>query len=417
MADPLEVLRQPAWPLDPDPAFTRSLRARLERAVQGGRTMTAATTTTPTPVDVPVGVVPYLAVGDGRAALAWYAEALGAREVGERYEMPDGSIGHAAMQVHGATFYLAEGYPEVGVEPPQPGGTISVSLVLTVPDVDEATAVAVDSGARLERQPSDNPYGRIAVVIDPYGHRWMLEGPVSAGTRDDAETARPGDLAYAALWTADVERAAAFYAVVLGWEFAPGSAPQGRQVTSTTLPTGLWGGQAEHTLFCCWQVDDADAAVRRVGAAGGTAGEPRDEPYGRIADCVDPQGLAFAVIEPSGGGEPAPRTPLNGSQQGDLSYLTLEPADRAAAVRFYSAVLGWRVSGEDDPADVHPMLGIAADQAQARAVPCWKVDDVAAAIERVRAAGGTAGEPDQRPYGMLAACTDDQGARFYLSDA
>ncbi len=30
------------------------------------------------------------------------------------------------------------------------------------------------------------------------------------------ETARPGDLAYAALWTPDVEKAAAFYSAVLG---------------------------------------------------------------------------------------------------------------------------------------------------------------------------------------------------------
>ncbi len=417
MADPLAVLRRPARPIDPDPAFARALRSRLERALARpeGSTMPASPPTVPVPV--PVGVVPYLAVEDGRAALTWYADALGAVEQGQRYEMTDGSIGHAQMQVHGAEFYLAEGYAEQNVLPPIVGAPVATSLVLTVPDADDATERAVDAGASLERAPGDNPYGRTAVVRDPYGHRWMLQEPAPAAPPARAEEApRPGDLAYAALWTPDVERAEAFYAAVLGWEVAPGSVPQGRQVTSTTLSTGLWGGQDVHTLFCCWHVDDVDAAARRVRAAGGTADEARDEPYGRIADCTDPWGLAFAVFAPPLDGDPGVRTPPNGARPGDLSYLTLLVRDQAAAVRFYAGVLGWRVVGDSEPADVRPMLGIAEADSQ-RAVPCWKVDDVAAALERVRAAGGAAGEPTQRPYGVLAECTDDQGSLFYLSDA
>jgi predicted enzyme related to lactoylglutathione lyase len=46
----------------------------------------------------------------------------------------------------------------------------------------------------------------------------------------------------------------------------------------------------------------------------------------------------------------------------------------------------------------------------------WKVDDVAAAVARVRAAGGTATEPERKPYGLTATCTDDQGMPFYLGD-
>ncbi len=375
------------------------------------------TSSNPTGPDVPVGVVPYLAVDDARAAIEWYARALGAREMGERYDMPDGRLGHAAMQVHGAWFYLADPYPEHGLGAPREDQPRTFSLVLTVPDTDDAVARAVDAGASLEREPGDNPYGRIGVVIDPYGHRWMLEGPVLAGESSDDGTARAGDLAYAALWTPDVEKAAAFYSAVLGWEVTPGSVPEGREVTSATLPTGLWGGQSEHTLVCCWQVDDVDAAVVRVRDAGGTVDEPRDEPYGRIADCVDPQGLAFAVFAPPVGAERGLRTPLNGAREGDLSYLTLQTVDRDQAVDFYSTVLGWSVKADEDPADVHPMLGISGEHDAARAVPCWKVVDVAAALDRVRAAGGRAGEPEQRPYGVLSDCVDDQGGSFWLSDA
>ena len=40
--------------------------------------------------------------------------------------------------------------------------------------------------------------------------------------------------------------------------------------------------------------------------------------------------------------------------------------------------------------------------------------DVAAAVERVRAAGGRADEPGREPFGLLAGCIDDQGTTFHL---
>jgi hypothetical protein len=44
----------------------------------------------------------------------------------------------------------------------------------------------------------------------------------------------------------------------------------------------------------------------------------------------------------------------------------------------------------------------------------WRVDDIAAAVERVRAAGGTSTDVEQQSYGLSATCTDDQGLQFYL---
>ena len=38
----------------------------------------------------------------------------------------------------------------------------------------------------------------------------------------------------------------------------------------------------------------------------------------------------------------------------------------------------------------------------------------AARVERVRAAGGHADEPERKPYGLLAECVDDQGTTFRL---
>ncbi len=47
-------------------------------------------------------------------------------------------------------------------------------------------------------------------------------------------------------------------------------------------------------------------------------------------------------------------------------------------------------------------------------VPTYAVDDVFSAVARVRAAGGTANEPEHRSYGITADRTDDQGSSFYL---
>ena len=133
-------------------------------------------------------LIPYLAVRDARAAMDWYADALGARVVGDPYVMDDNRIGHAELDVSGAPLYLADEHPELGLTAPDEG-RISVTLHLSVPDVDAAVARAETVGATVERPPTDAPYGRTAVIVDPYGHRWMLQTPsppASTGARPGA---------------------------------------------------------------------------------------------------------------------------------------------------------------------------------------------------------------------------------------
>jgi len=407
MTDPLRALVAPVDPVAPDEGFAARLRERLERAVNSAEGVTMPETM-PT-----AGVVPYLAVSNGQQALAWYAQALGAVEFGQRYEEPDGRIGHAELRVHDAVFYLSDGAPELGVEPGDPARPVSTSLVLEVPDTDAALERARRAGARVEREPQDNPYGRMAVIRDPYGHRWMLEGPVHAPAY---ERIRHGDIGYASWNTPDVERAARFYAEVLGWEYA-GASGQGRHVTGASMSLGLWGGQPTNTLFCVYAVDDVHEAVRLVREAGGEAGEPEARPYGTVADCTDPDGVAFGVYQPVPGDDERP--PRNGERQGDLAYITFQVVDSARTRAFRGRLLGWRFSpgGSEDgwePDDVAPMVGLSGGHDAHVTVPMWRVDDIAVAVERVRRAGGESTEPQQRPYGLMAQCTDDQGGSFYL---
>lgn len=408
MADPFEALRAPLVPADPDADFAARLRARIRAALDLGGAMPS--TTSPAPI---TALNPYLAVVDARRALAWYVETLGARPRGEPIVMPDGRVGHAELDLAGNVLMVADEHPEIGVVGPRPGQGAAVTLHLTVADVDAVAATAVAAGADLERAPAGTPYGRNAVLRDPFGHRWMLSSQPAAGAGEDAGGVRPGDVVYVSLWVPDVERAAAFFAAVLGWRYAPGSGPQGRQVEGVTPNHGLWGSQERSTLFLCFAVDDVQTAVQRVRQAGGRAEDARSEPYGLAADCVDDQGLPFALV--SGSEARAGGRPL------DVAYITMEVVDAERAHAFYASVLGWRFTPGRTPGawnveEVRPMTGVAGGAVRPTVVPMYRVDDVAAAVERVRAAGGTAPEPERQPYGVTALCTDDQGTRFYLGE-
>jgi predicted enzyme related to lactoylglutathione lyase len=422
MADPFGALRAPVTPADPDPAFAARLRARLERALglpEGVAVTDIAVTPaeheTPPPAEHGAAV-PYLAVRGARGALDWYASVLGARLRGEPIIMPDGRVGHAELELAGGVIYLSEEHPEIGVRAPDPGG-VPVSLVLTVADVDAVVASAVQAGARLDRGPYEGYGHRNATVTDPYGHRWLLQAPLPSATAGPAATPlRQGDVGYASLWVPDVARAAAFYAPVLGLGYVPAGDPRGRQATGVTPPQGLWEGHAHPTLFCSYVVDDAVAAVARVRAAGGQADEPVQQPYGLSADCVDLDGVRFAVQQPPAG--------LPGSaparRDGDIIYVTIEVPDPDRTLAFYGAVLGWRYRQGRAPGGwqvegTTPMIGVSGGHTSATQVPVWRVSDVAAAVGRVRAAGGTSTEPHREPYGVIAECTDDQGTRFSLT--
>ncbi len=232
-----------------------------------------------------------------------------------------------------------------------------------------------------------------------------------------------GDVAYVSLWVPDEERAAEFFRAVLGWRITGGTdttPARARQVLGQSLPHGILGGQTESTLFLGLVVADLDSALERVAAAGGQAGDPRDEQYGRTASCSDDQGVRFALVElPAADDAPVLRGQSNGERHGDISYLTMEVVDSARARAFYGAVLGWRfnpgrVTDGWQNDGVVPMLGMAGGHTPATVVPMYRVDDIVAAVARVRARGGTATDPDPQPYGISATCTDDQGTRFYL---
>ncbi|MDZ7729652.1 MAG: VOC family protein [Dehalococcoidia bacterium] len=130
----------------------------------------------PSPAYPVYAATAYLAVHDAAAAIDFYSRAFGAAERGERYVGEDGRVGHAEVAIGPVTIYLSDEHPELEVVGPRTLGGRSSSIVLHVADTDASFDSAVAAGATPEREPADQPYGRMASVVDPFGHRWMLHG-------------------------------------------------------------------------------------------------------------------------------------------------------------------------------------------------------------------------------------------------
>jgi predicted enzyme related to lactoylglutathione lyase len=415
MADPFEQMALPATSVEPDPIFAARLRARVARALEHtrGAAMTQ-TVSTPAAAGSRAELAPYIIVAGAERAIEWYAEVFGARTVGDPIRMPNGSLGHAELDLSGARLMLSEGSAGAGVEPPDPDRGAAVSLHLTVPDVDAVVERAVASGARLERATATSEYGRMGVLRDPFGHRWMVMSEPEHRGRG-----RHGNIGYVSLWVPDVVLAAEFFSQVLGWRYDPASGPGGRQVQGLSLHHGLWTNETAHTLFCCYEVDSLPDVLARIRAAGGTANDPVMESFGLTAMCTDDAGVRFAVFEPAEGTAAGGPSAPNGTSHGDLAYVTMEVEDSARTRAFYGSVLGWRFSpgrvsdgwGVDD---VTPMTGISGGHERATTVPMYRVDDIAEAVRLVRDLGGSATDPEVQPYGISSSCADNQGTRFYL---
>lgn len=232
-----------------------------------------------------------------------------------------------------------------------------------------------------------------------------------------------GAVGYAALWVADQDRAAEFFRAALGWSYSD-EGPLHRMRANTdlpqsivalsALPDGVWDDWTRHnTMFLSHAVGDVAAAVAHIRAAGGRAEEHTDGPHGHTANCTDGQGMAFAVHTDSGERDAAAPPPQNGG----LAYLTLQVPDADRATAFFRDVFGWGFTPGSVPGGYQidglaPMGGLLGGQRQASVVPTYAVDDVHHTVARIRAAGGTATEPEAKPYGTLSHCADDQGTRF-----
>jgi PhnB protein len=139
---------------------------------------------------VPAGyrnLTPYLVVDGAARAIAWYADAFGAREV-MRLDAPGGKIGHAEIDIGDSRIMLADANPAAGARAPAAFGGSPVSLHLYVADVDAAVTRAAQAGATVKNQPEDKFYGdRMGTLVDPFGHTWHIATHIEDVPLDEIE--------------------------------------------------------------------------------------------------------------------------------------------------------------------------------------------------------------------------------------
>jgi PhnB protein len=130
-------------------------------------------------------VVPYLTVGDGAGAIAFYKKGLAAKEV-MRMPAEDGKrLMHAQVEINGHAVYLSDDFPEYADgksrTPDKLGGTsVGMFIQLDAPkEVDKWMARAAKAGATITMPAADQFWGdRFGVITDPFGHSWQFGAPL-----------------------------------------------------------------------------------------------------------------------------------------------------------------------------------------------------------------------------------------------
>ncbi|WP_280317153.1 VOC family protein [Nocardia wallacei] len=256
-------------------------------------------------------------------------------------------------------------------------------------------------------------------------------------------TFKPGDPIWVDLFTTDPDGAVAFYGELFGWAAERGGpelggyisfSKDGEPVAGAMRNDGTSGGPDQWTVYL--NSPDAQATVDAAAANGGQVVLPPMDvaDLGRMAVVGDPGGAGIGVWQPGvHRGFGALGTVSDGrwsEHVGIPSWFELHTAAYPAALEFYRNAFGWQDpftisdAAEFRYTTIHsttPMLGGVMDTSvfPVEVPGGWHVyfgaEDVDAAVETVVDLGGAVvQEPEDTPYGRMAAVTDPTGVGFRL---
>jgi PhnB protein len=121
-------------------------------------------------------VTPYLVIKGAAEAIEYYKNVFGATVV-VRMDGPNGTVGHAELQIGDSRIMLADENPAMGqghISAASVGGS-PVSLYVYVPDCDKIIEKAVAGKAKILKPVQDQFYGdRSGFIQDPFGHLWGI---------------------------------------------------------------------------------------------------------------------------------------------------------------------------------------------------------------------------------------------------
>lgn len=240
-----------------------------------------------------------LMTSDAQAAAAFYAKVVGwaPRDAGMAEPYTLMQVGDAP--VAGLMALPAE-HAAMGRKPAWSG-------YVAVDDVDAMAERILAAGGKLLQPGSDIPgIGRYAVCADPQGASFMLFKPAPGDPPSAPPANAPGTIGWHELYATDWQAAFAFYSSLFGWtkgdamDMGPGGTYQIFQIDG--VPSGGMMTAPPGSPAAGWgyyfNVDGIDAAIARIGAAGGTiANGPMEVPGPMwIVQAVDPQGAGFALV-------------------------------------------------------------------------------------------------------------------------
>ncbi len=119
-------------------------------------------------------VIPILVYEDIAAAHDYLVETFGFTS-GGLHRLDDGTVVHAEVRNAEAPIWLHRVAADHHMESPRGAAMSHGGLSVVVPDVDAHYARVKAAGARIDRAPSDQPYGlREYGVRDLENHRWWF---------------------------------------------------------------------------------------------------------------------------------------------------------------------------------------------------------------------------------------------------
>jgi MerR family transcriptional regulator, thiopeptide resistance regulator len=123
-------------------------------------------------------ITPLLVYEDIQAAHDFLVEAFGLQSGGVS-RSDDGEVVHGEVHSDGAAIWLHRVSADQELASPSTLAAANGGLVVDVEDVDAHCDHARAAGARIDSEPTDQPYGRREYgARDPEGHRWWFGTPL-----------------------------------------------------------------------------------------------------------------------------------------------------------------------------------------------------------------------------------------------
>lgn len=136
-------------------------------------------------------VVPLLWYERPRPAIDWLQKAFGFEPVMVVSGDDDGVIHSELTLGNGALYVVGPPGRGHGATPAQAGGRNTQSVCVNLADgLDAHCDRARAAGAKIEREPADQPYGdRVYTCLDLEGHSWSFSQPARAMTAEEMAVA------------------------------------------------------------------------------------------------------------------------------------------------------------------------------------------------------------------------------------